>query len=154
VPKSIRIDNSLIHVPRAYNYSQLHFILTWEQYKVVSPDGEILLEDFRPYMNKRKALPWQSIIKTWIHKPRVLNYSRYCDYLPGRVKEFLLTDNLLIRRKRLESLSTLLVTYDMKRINEEFYDLIEKERLNGDSNPYEVDWNQYDALTPIEEVGK
>lgn len=150
----VKIDKSLIHVPRAYNYSQLHLILSWDQFKVVSPDGEILLEDFRPYMNKRKALPWQSIIKTWIHKPRVLNYSRYCDYLPGRVKEFLLTDNLLIRRKRLESLSTLLVTYDMKRINEEFYDLIEKERLNGDSNPYEVDWNQYDALTPIEEVGK
>jgi transposase len=150
----IKIDKFLIHVPRASNYSQLHLLLTWDQFKVVSPDGEILLEDFRPYMNKRKALPWLSIIKTWIYKPRVLNYSRYRDYLPGRVKEFLLTDNLLIRRNRLESVANLLVTHDMKRINEEFYDLIEKDRLNGDSNPYEVDWNQYDALTPIEEAGK
>jgi hypothetical protein len=140
--------------PREYNYSQLRLILTWDQFKVISPDGEILLEDFRPYMNKRKALPLLSIIKTWVHKPRVLNYSRYRDYLPGRVKEFLLTDNLLIRRKRLESLTALLITHDMKRINEEFYDLIEKDQLNGDSNPYEVDWNQYDALSPMQEAGK
>ncbi|WP_324295689.1 IS21 family transposase [Rossellomorea vietnamensis] len=150
----VKMDKALVHVPRGYNYSQLHLVLSWDQFKVVSPDGEILLEDFRPYMNKRKALPWLSIIKTWVYKPRVLNYSRYRDYLPGRVREFLLTDNLLIRRKRLESLSTLLVTHDMKRINEEFYDLIERDQLSSDSNPYEVDWNQYDALTPMEEVGK
>jgi transposase len=148
------IDKTLIHVPKAYNYSQLHLLLTWDKFKVISPDGEILLEDFRPYMNKRRALPWLSLIKSWVHKPRVLNHTRYRDYLPGRVKEFLLTDNLLVRKKRLESLAALLVTHDMKRINEEFYDLIEKEQLNSDSNPYEVNWNQYDALTPLKEVGK
>ncbi|HLW39458.1 MAG TPA: hypothetical protein VKX31_03640, partial [Brumimicrobium sp.] len=45
-------------------------ILTWDQLKIVSPNGEILLDDYRPYMKKRKALPWLSIIKTWIQKPR------------------------------------------------------------------------------------
>lgn len=78
---------------------------------------------------KRKALPWLSIIKTWIYKPRVIEYSRYRDYLPGRIKDFLLVDNLLIRRKRLEGLATLLVTHDMKKINEEFYELISHEKL-------------------------
>lgn len=38
----------------------------------------------------------------------------------------------------------------IKRINEEFYDLIEMNRLSGEGNPYDVDWNQYDALTPGE----
>lgn len=105
-------------------------------------------------MKKRKALPWLSIIKTWIQKPRVVEYSRYNKYLPGRIKEFLLVDNLIIRRKRLESLASLLVSYDMKRLNEEFYELIAQEKLAGQNNPYEVDWKKYDLLAPTEEVSQ
>jgi transposase len=148
----VKIDNMLVHVPKASNYSQLYATLTWDQLKITSPDGDILLDDFRPYMKKRKALPWLSIIKTWIYKPRVIEYSRYRDYLPGRIKDFLLVDNLLIRRKRLEGLATLLVTHDMKKINEEFYELISQEKLPAENNPYEVDWSQYDLLAPDKEV--
>ncbi|GFZ87002.1 transposase [Compostibacillus humi] len=146
----VKVDQMLVHVPRGGNYSQLQLILTWDQLKVVSPNGEILLDDYRPYMKKRKALPWLSIIKTWIQKPRVVEYSRYNKYLPGRIKEFLLVDNLNIRRKRLESLASLLVSYDLKRINEEFYELIAQDKLASESNPYEVDWNKYDSLAPRE----
>ncbi|RBR34873.1 hypothetical protein EB06_00274 [Enterococcus cecorum] len=92
----VKVDQTLVHVPKGGNYSQLQMILTWDQLKIVSPNGEILLDDYRPYMKKRKALPWLSIIKTWIHKPRVVEYSRYNKYLPGRIKEFLLVDNLII----------------------------------------------------------
>lgn len=146
----VKVDQMLVHVPRGGNYSQLQLILTWDQLKVVSSNGEILLDDYRPYMKKRKALPWLSIIKTWIQKPRVVEYSRYNKYLPGRIKEFLLVDNLNIRRKRLESLASLLVSYDLKRINEEFYELIAQDKLASESNPYEVDWNKYDSLAPRE----
>lgn len=131
----VKIDQTLVHVPKGGNYGQLQMIVTWDQLKIISPNGEVLLDDYRPYMKKRKALPWLSIIKTWIQKPRVVEYSRYHKYLPGRIKEFLLVDNLIIRRKRLEALASLLVTYDMKRINEEFYDLIEQDKLPSDSIP-------------------
>lgn len=148
----VKVDNTLVHVPKGANYSQLKMILTWDQIKVVSPNGEILLDDYRPYMRKRKALPWLSIIKTWIQKPRVAEYSRYTKYLPGRIKEFLLVDNLIIRRKRLNSLASLLVSRDMKSINEEFYELIAEDKLPGENDPYEVDWNKYDSLAPREEA--
>jgi hypothetical protein len=148
----IKINNTLVHIPKASNYGQLNLLLTWDRLKVVSPDGEILLDDYRPYMNKRTALPWMSILKTWIYKPRVLNYSRYRDYLPGRIKEYLLVDNLVMRRDRLKAIVNLLVTHDMKRINEEFYDLISQEKLGQQQNPYEVDWNEYDSLSPKGEV--
>lgn len=65
----VKLDQTLVHVPKASNYSRLYIQSTWDSFKVVSPDGEILLEDYRPYMKKRKALPWISIIKGWIHKP-------------------------------------------------------------------------------------
>ena len=103
-------------------------------------------------MKKRKALPWISIIKTWIQKPRVVEYSRYTKYLPGRIKEFLLVENLIIRRQRLDGLANLLVTHDMKVINENFYDLIAEEKLPGENDPYEIDWIKYDSLAPIEEA--
>lgn len=148
----VKVDKALIHVPRGSNYSQLQMILTWDQIKVVSPNGEILLDDYRPYMKKRKALPWLSIIKTWIQKPRVVEYSRYTKYLPGRVKEFLLVENLIIRRKRLDGLASLLISHDMKGINENFYELIAEEKLPGGYDPYEVDWIKYDSLAPIEEA--
>src|SRR5690606_29293766 len=68
----VKVDQSLVHVPKGANYGQLQMILTWNQLKVLSPNGEILLDDYRPYMKKRKALPWLSIVKTWIQKPRVV----------------------------------------------------------------------------------
>jgi len=148
----MKVDNTLVHVPRATNYSQLYVTFTWDQLKVTSTDGEILLDDYRPYMKQRKSLPWLSIIKTWIQKPRVIEYSRYKDYLPGRIKDFLFVENLLIRRKRLEGLASLLVTYEMKKINEEFYELISQEKLPVDKDPYSVDWSQYDSLAPNQEV--
>jgi hypothetical protein len=84
----IKVDQSLIHVPKGANYNQLQMILTWDQLKIVSPNGEILLDDYRPYMKKRKALPWLSIIKTWIQKPRVVEYSRYTKYLQEELRSF------------------------------------------------------------------
>lgn len=142
-----KLDNSVIHIPRAANYPVIHLILTWDRYKAVSTDGEILSEDYRPYMNKSRSIPWTTVLKDWIRKPRVVPYSRYNKYLPGRVRDYLLVDDLTLRKERLKELVSLLVTHDMKRINEEFYDLISGE--NG--NPYGVNWSLYDSLTPSED---
>ena len=141
-----KLDNTLIHIPKASNYPFIYFGLSWDKFKAVSPDGEILLEDFRPYMNKKRAIPWVSVFKDWIRKPRVVPYSRYQKYLPGRVNDYLLVEDLTIRKERLIELVNLLVTHDMKRINEEFYDLIS----GKNENPFGLDWSQYDSLAPIE----
>ncbi|MCR2848256.1 hypothetical protein, partial [Heyndrickxia coagulans] len=42
-------------------------------------------------------------------------------------------------------------SHDMKKINEEFYELIAQDKLPSDNNPYEVDWSKYDSLAPREE---
>ena len=140
----VRLDQVLIHIPRAANYPKVYLVLTWDRFKAVSPEGEILYEDYRPYMNKRRAIPWVSVFKDWIRKPRVVSYSRYNKYLPGRVKDYITVDDLNLRRARLKELASMLVTHDMKRINEEFYDLISEQ--NG--NPYGVNWSLYDSLAP------
>jgi transposase len=150
----IKLDQTMIHVPKAANYGILYIQCTWDTFKVVTPDGEILRDDFRPYMKKRKALPWLSIVKGWIQKPRALPYSRYNEYLPGRIRNYLMVDNLAIRQERLKALATLLVTNDMKGINSNFYELIEEERFGSEANPFDIDWSKYDILTGTKEVSQ
>ncbi|MET3505702.1 transposase [Halalkalibacter oceani] len=141
-----KLDQTLIHIPKAANYPFIYFRLTWDNFKAVSPDGEILLEDFRPYMSKKRAIPWITIFKDWIRKPRVVPYSRYQKYLPGRVNDYLMVEDLVVRKERLLEIVNLLVTHDMKRINEEFYDLISGET----ENPFGLDWSLYDSLAPTD----
>ena len=140
------LDQTRIHIPRAANHPRLHLVLTWDRYKAVTDDGEILADDHRPYMNRRRAIPWQAVVKGWLHKPRVISYSRYAKYLPGRIKDYLLVENIQLRKARLNTLANLLVTHDMKHINQEFYEVLSA----PDADPYGVDWTDYDALAPAQ----
>lgn len=145
----VTLDQTRIHIPRAASYPRLHLVLTWDRYKAVTDDGEILADDYRPYMNQRRAIPWQTVVKGWLHKPRVIGYSRYAKYLPGRVKDYLLVEDIQLRKTRLNTLANLLVTHDMKHINQAFYEVLSV----PDGDPYGVDWTDYDALTPSEPGG-
>lgn len=140
----VTLDQTRIHIPKAANYPRLYLIVTWDRYKAVTEEGEILVDDYRPYMNKRRAIPWHTVIKEWIRKPRVVPYSRYTKYLPGRIKDYLIVEDISLRKERLNALANLLVTRDMQSINQEFYELFQ----NKTEDPYGVDWARYDSLAP------
>ncbi len=147
----ITIDSKKEHIPKGYNFSYLHLVLYWDRYKVVSPYGEILHSDFRPYMNKSRNIPWLSIMRAWASKPRSVPYSRYNPYLPGRIAAYLNIESLTLRKERLHWLISLLINHDMEEINERFYDLLQhqSERISDStSHPYDVDWSKYDLLQP------
>ena len=59
----VRIDGTLVHVPQSYHYSKLHLIQYWDHYKILSPNGEILCKEPRPYMNQTREIPWHPITK-------------------------------------------------------------------------------------------
>lgn len=145
----IVMDNVKVHIPKGYNYGQLHIVKYWDQFKVLSPYGEILHSDYRPYMHKNRKIPWLSILKSWLHKPRVVAYSRYSPYLPGRIFEYINIENLMIRKERLKWLISLLINHEMAEINEHFYDFMDEQALKVsdlDPHPYDVDWSKYDLL--------
>lgn len=145
----IVIDKAKVYIPKGYNHTQLTVIKYWNRFKVLSPNGEILYEDYRPYMNKGRKIPWNSILKSWLAKPRVVDYSRHAAYLPGRIAEYIKVVDYDIRKERIKWLISLLVGYDMAEINEQFYELLGmqspmfQESLN---HPYDIDWNKYDQL--------
>jgi len=154
----IRIDGKLIHVPKSYHYSKLHLIQYWDYYKVVSPNGEVLCKNPRPYMNETREIPWHSILQQWRHKPRSIVYSRYFSYLPGRIAEYLKIESMNLRKERVAWLLSLIINHDMQEIDNQFYELLPKEEqfdANSDAStnhPYDVDWSIYDSLQPTNQL--
>lgn len=147
------LDGHLIHIPKAKNYLQLYCRREWDRFSVLTDNGEIIFDDFRPYMKKRRFLLWVDIIKGWLEKPKVVGYSRYQKYLPGRIKDYLLVESIQIRKKRLNEMLNLLVRYDLKAINENFYELI-GQSIQEEDHPYGVNWKSYDALQPSSKGGE
>lgn len=142
----IKIDDTVLHIPKGKNHIQLFLVLTWNEYQVVTPDGEVIAEGLRPYMNKRKLLPWKEIFKSWILKPRVVEYSRYRRYLPGRIKDYLDIPSNHVRKQRLEQVLSLLTRYELEEINENFYKHMVIDTPLEKDHPFDVNWSEYDQL--------
>lgn len=145
----ITLDQVKVYIPKAYNFTQLTLIKYWNRFKVLSPNGEIMIEDYRPYMHKSREIPWQSILKSWLAKPRVVNHSRFSEYLPGRLREYLMIPDMKSRKERIKWLIGLLANHEMIEINERFYELLGDETTaltEPNSHPYDIDWKKYDQL--------
>ena len=142
----IKLDDTVLHIPKGKNHIQLYLVSTWNEYKVVTPEGEIIAEGLRPYMNKRRLLPWKDIFKSWILKPRVVEYSRYRQYLPGRIKDYLDISSNHVRKQRLEQVLSLLMRFQLEEINEEFYKHMGTDQPLEQDHPFDVNWNKYDQL--------
>ncbi|WP_438785462.1 IS21 family transposase [Enterococcus sp. DIV0421] len=140
----MKLDQTVIHIPKAYGYSQLTVVLTWNKFKVLTPHGDLLMNEYRPYMNKKRLIPWSDILKQWSNKLNVVSYSRYWKYLPARLQNYLAIDNNHLKYRRIKQLLSLLATYDIQQINEQFYELVVQEDAPSD---FDVNWSNYDALT-------
>ncbi|UAT32976.1 hypothetical protein K7T73_20255 (plasmid) [Bacillus badius] len=148
------LDDYLIHVPKAKNHVHLRCLKEWNRFKVISHEGETLLEDYRPYRKKRRLLPWNDILKGWLEKTRSIHDSRYFPYFPGRISEYLSVPSIELRRRRVNELLNLLVQYDIQKIHDDFYHLILQEGQEDARHPYEINWIEYDALQPSVKEGK
>lgn len=147
------IDGTAVHIPGSYRYSQLQLVTYWDRFKVITSNGELLFEGLRPYMNKERQIPWKSILKNWLKKPRSVIYSRYFPYLPGRISQYLKIELMELRKERVIWLIGLLSNYDMQEIDTLFYDLLPKEEgqkeMTKEDHPYDVNWSLYDSLQPV-----
>jgi len=82
-------------------------------------------------------------------KPRVVDYSRHTAYLPGRIAEYIKVTNYDIRKERMKWLISMLATYEMAEVNEQFYALVGRQSSalqNPENHPYDIDWSKYDQL--------
>lgn len=98
----IKLDNTLIHIPNSWRHGNLYVYLTWDKYRIVRQNGEVIQEDFCPYLNKKRAIDMTKI-----------PYSRYWKYLLGRIQSYLGIDNLRLLYQRINRLLGLLAPYTM-----------------------------------------
>ncbi len=141
-----KLDNRLIHVPGARKHAKLTCVAYWDIFKIITEDGEVLLSDHRPYLEKRRLIPWYEILKIWRTKPRVVEHSCYRRYLPPRILNYLSVKDGRQRQERIEQMISLLIQHEMNEIEERFYELMTASP--APSHPYDVEWSQYDALQP------
>ncbi|WP_245976699.1 hypothetical protein [Oceanobacillus arenosus] len=108
-------------------------------------------------MNRSREIPWQSILKNWMRKPRSITYSRYFPHLPGRIAHHLNSESMKLRKERVDWLMSLIIKYSMQKIDERFYELLSVDKKeNGNESfhdsiarPYNVNWSIYDSLRPL-----
>ena len=144
----ITIDKTQIHIPKAYAIGHVEVIVYWDRFDVYSNQGEQLFSDYRPYMNKRRDIEWDNILKTWLTKPRSVLYSGFTPYLPLRIREHLAIDSIPIpiRKERIRWLMGILAQHDMQEIDARFYELVE---TTTEAHPWDVD-----GMTMTNSVGK
>lgn len=140
----VTIDQTRIHLLNARRHPRLWVHLTWNRYRILTYQGEVLAEDYRPYMHKQRAIPWSDILKDWKQRLSKIPYSRYWKYLPGRLQAYLGIEDLQLLYQRLDRLISLLVQCSLYELNERFYELVAQEEEESISD---VDWLAYDALT-------
>lgn len=135
----IQVDNEVVHIPKGKNHIQLYLMTTWDKYQVIIPDGEIIAEGLRPYMNKQRLLPWKDIFNAWRQKPWIVEYSRYRQYQPGWIKEYLDIPSAHVRKQRIEQVLALLTRYLLEEINEDFYKHMMADPTPEQNHPFDVD---------------
>ena len=139
----IKLDNTLIHIHNSWRHGELYAYLTWNKYRIITQNGEMIHEDFRPYFHKKRAIDWHTILKDWKQRLSKIPYSRYWKYLPGRIQAYLRIDSLRLLYKRIDRLLDLLVNHTMIELNERFYELVPEEDEESISD---INWQGYDAL--------
>ena len=146
----IKLDNTLIHIHNSWRHGEVYAYLTWDKYRIITRNGEIIHEDFRPYVTRKRAIDWPTILRDWKQRLSKITYSRYWKYLPGRIQSYLSVDDLRLLYQRLDRLLGLLSDHTMIELNERFYELISEEYEDSLSD---VNWQGYDALTQVAPKG-
>lgn len=140
----VKIDSKKIYIPKSHKCKRVKVIYYWDKYEVYTLNGSLLHTDFRPYMRKKRNIPWKDILREWSKKPRVVTYSRHTSYLPERVKSYLTVEDLSERKNRIKQILEFLEDRKIQDIEENFYYLISKKEI--EFHNYNVDWQLYDSL--------
>lgn len=120
----INVDGEKFVIHKARIKHALIIKKEWDQFICYTNDGEIIYQDFRPYMNTTRPIPWNDILDDWERKPRSVKYSRFFKYLPERVKVYLIFKPEEIR-SRVKGLKKLLE----KRSLEDIQYILEEENF-------------------------
>ncbi|WP_234702050.1 IS21 family transposase [Desulfotomaculum nigrificans] len=88
----------------------------WDHIEVLNQNYKLIGSFPRPYTHKTADVPWDKVIHNLKRKPRSAPYSQFVRMMPSIVQEFILLDDLEIRRNRLYWLSNWLKQYSLDEV--------------------------------------
>lgn len=88
----------------------------WDRIEVLNQNYKLIGNFPRPYTHKTADVPWDKVIHNLKRKPRSAPYSQFVRMMPSIVQEFILLDDLEIRRNRLYWLSNWLKQYSLDEV--------------------------------------
>lgn len=113
----IELDGEKFVIHKARIKQVLVIKKEWNQFSCITNDGEVIYQEFRSYMNKTRAIPWNDILDDWERKPRSVKYSRFFKYLPENVQAYLIIRSEEVK-KRVKGLKKLLEKYSLNDIQD------------------------------------
>ncbi|WP_079707632.1 IS21 family transposase [Paraliobacillus ryukyuensis] len=113
----IEVDGEKFVIHKARIKQVLILKKEWNQFSCITNDGEVIYQEFRAYMNKTRAIPWDDILNDWEKKPRAVKYSRFYKYLSEKIQVYLIMKPEEIK-KRVKGLRKLLEKYALDEIDE------------------------------------
>ncbi len=105
----IKLEEEIYHVPQAHYRQNLILKVYWDEIVVFDEYGEEKLTVLpRKYVLTRDKIDWQGELKIFLNKPRAIEHAAYLQALPETVKEYLLAEDISLRKKRVKVLLKLL----------------------------------------------
>lgn len=92
--------------------------ITWDKIIVMDNDYKQLTVMPRPYTDKVYELPWQEIFKGYLKKPRSVTHSQFAKMLPNKLREYISSEDILLRKERIYACMNWIAVYNLVQINE------------------------------------
>ncbi|MCP8971382.1 IS21 family transposase [Ectobacillus ponti] len=113
----ITVDQTRFVIRKTVTKQHLIVKKEWDQFTCLTNDGEVVYQDYRPYMHVKRDIPWKEIFTDWEGKPRSMRYSRFFPYLPERVQAYLLFKKEDMR-KRISGMRQLIGDVSFEQLQE------------------------------------
>jgi transposase len=124
----IRYDGLNIPVFHTTPGSEANIKVYWDRIEVFNISHKLLTTVPRPYTGKTADIPWSEVFKGLSRKPRSVRHSQFVNMLPDRIKEFVRTEDMNLRKEHLQAMTSWCGVYEIGKILEAF------EKLNGNAN--------------------
>ena len=113
----IKVDNMAIHVFGANPGTYLPVKIMWDRIEVLDNEYTLLTTVHRQYTNKIQEIPWISVFKEYIKKPRSVTHSQFSKMLPKELKEYICIEDIPTRKERLAACLNWIEVYSIADIN-------------------------------------
>lgn len=115
----IRVDETMIPLlGLAQPGSEVLIQTFWDRMVILSSQHQRIQEVPRPYTGQTVQIPWPTVFKNLLRKPRSVAHSQFIRMLPDTMQQYVMVKDLEVRKERLQALAHWSDVYTVQQIQE------------------------------------